>query len=153
MSIDLCRSLQHHHIHRLISLLVSTTTHNSWSLCLSQIQHNKHQLTSMSVSTNKTTHQLIPLPVSITTWYTSAELFFCCYHNTTQEEQMLNRSISAILTGLLYCHLPYRINHHEDLSCFMQLYNTINAQVLAFLSPCDLEWTSRSFKLESNCRV
>ena len=34
-------------------------------------------------------------------------------------------------TGLLHSHLPYLINHHEHLSSFMQLYNTMTAQVLA----------------------
>ena len=44
-----------------------------------------------------------------------------------QEEQMLNRSIFPILTELLHSHLPYIINHHEHLSYFMQLYNTMTA--------------------------
>ena len=34
-------------------------------------------------------------------------------------------------TGL-HSHLPYKINHHEHFSCFMQLYNSMTAQVLAF---------------------
>ena len=65
-----------------------------------------------------------------------------------QEEQMLKRSIFAILTGLLHSHLPYTINHHKHLSSFMQIYNKMIAQVLVFLYPCDLERTSRSFILE-----
>ena len=55
--------------------------------------------------------------------------------------------------GLLHSHLPYIINHKEHLSCFMQLFNRMTAQVLAFPWPCDVEWTSRSFKLESNCSL
>ena len=39
-----------------------------------------------------------------------------------QEEQLLKWSIFPILTGLLYCTLRYRINHHEHLSCFMQVW-------------------------------
>ena len=44
-----------------------------------------------------------------------------------QEEQVLQQSMFAILTGL-----PHIINHHEHLSCFMQLYNTMIAQILPF---------------------
>ena len=33
----------------------------------------------------------------------------------------------------------------------MQPNDRMTAQILALLLPCDLEWTSRSFKLESNC--
>ena len=40
--------------------------------------------------------------------------------------------IHTILKGLLRSHLPYTINHHEHLSCIMQLYNTMTAQVLGF---------------------
>ena len=36
-------------------------------------------------------------------------------------------------TGFLHSHLPYIINHHELLSCFMKLYNRMTAQILAFL--------------------
>ena len=42
--------------------------------------------------------------------------------------------------------------HVEDLSCFMQLYNRMTSQVLAFPWRWDLEWTSRSFR-ESKCQV
>ena len=46
--------------------------------------------------------------------------------------------------------LCYMIDHHEYLSSFMQLYK----RMTAFTVKCDLlEWTSRSFKLKSNCRV
>ena len=58
-------------------------------------------------------------------------------------------------TGLLHSHLLYIrvINHHGHFSCFMQLYNTMTAQVPASLQLNDPEWPSRSFKLESNCTV
>ena len=36
---------------------------------------------------------------------------------------MLKQFIFAVLTGLLHRHLVYINNHHEYLSCFMQLYN------------------------------
>ena len=49
-----------------------------------------------------------------------------------QKEQTLKRTIFAILTGLLHRHLPYTINHHEHLSYFMQVDNTMTAHVLAF---------------------
>ena len=64
-----------------------------------------------------------------------------------QKVQMLKRSIFNVLTGFLHSNLPYIINHHIYLSCFMQLYNRMNAQVLVFLYPCDFELTSRSVKL------
>ena len=31
--------------------------------------------------------------------------------------------------GLLHSHIPYIINHHEHLGCFMQLFNRMNTQV------------------------
>ena len=55
----------------------------------------------------------------------------CVCHKRKQEEQMLIQSIFAILTGLLHGHLPYKINHHQHLSSFMQLYNRRTAQILA----------------------
>ena len=73
--------------------------------------------------------------------------------HTKQERQMLKWSIFAKLAGLIHSHLPYIINTHKHMSCFMQLYNRMTAQGLAFPSPCDLEWTLKSFKLESNSRV
>ena len=35
--------------------------------------------------------------------------------------------------GCLHSHLPYIINHHEHLSCFMQPFNRMTAQVPALL--------------------
>ena len=55
--------------------------------------------------------------------------------------------------GLLHSYLPYIVNHHEHLSCFIKLFSRMTAQVLALPWPCDLGWTSSSFKLESTCRV
>ena len=75
------------------------------------------------------------------------------HKNKKQEEQMLKRSIFARLSGLLGSHLLYIINHDEHLSCFMQLFKRMTAWVPAFLQSCDLEWTSRSFKLEWNCSL
>ena len=34
--------------------------------------------------------------------------------------------------GLLHSHLPYIINYHEHLGSFIQLFNRMTAQVLAF---------------------
>ena len=65
------------------------------------------------------------------------------------EEEMLKRSIFAILAGRRHSYLPYIMNHHEHMSRIMQLYNRMTAQVLGFPYSCDLEWTSRPFKLES----
>ena len=50
-----------------------------------------------------------------------------------QEEQALKRSILAILTGLLWSHLPCQINYCKCLGYFMQLYNRMTTQTLAFL--------------------
>ena len=44
-------------------------------------------------------------------------------YQSRTEEQMLKRSIFAILTGLPLSHFPYIIDHDERSSCFMQLYN------------------------------
>ena len=46
--------------------------------------------------------------------------------------KMLKQSIFTILAGLLHIGLPYKINHHEHLSCFMQLYSTINCTSSTF---------------------
>ena len=70
-----------------------------------------------------------------------------------QEDWMLIWSIFAMITGLLWSHLPHIINHHKHLSYFMQLYNRTITQVPVFLYPCDLEWKSRSFKWKSYWRV
>ena len=56
----------------------------------------------------------------------------CNVSTQTQEEQMLKRPIFAILTGILYSHFPKIINHHDYLSCFMQLYSRMTAQVQTF---------------------
>ena len=49
-----------------------------------------------------------------------------------KKEQMLKRPIVAILTGLLCRNLRYTINHREHLTLYMQLYNRMNVQALAF---------------------
>ena len=62
-------------------------------------------------------------------------------HNTkqtfTQRKQWKTkkskRSIFTILTGLLHSRLPYIIDHHKHLRCFIHLYNRMTTQVLAFL--------------------
>ena len=69
------------------------------------------------------------------------------------KEQMFKWLIFAILTGLLHNHLPFICMLHEHLSSLMWLYSRMTAQILAFLYTCDLKWTSRSLKMESNCRV
>ena len=62
-------------------------------------------------------------------------------HNTkqtfTQRKQWKTkkskRSIFTILTGLFHSRLPYIIDHHKHLRCFIHLYNRMTTQVLAFL--------------------
>ena len=49
-----------------------------------------------------------------------------------EEEQMLKRSIFAILTGFIHSHLSYFTNHHENLSCFTQFYHRMAAQASSF---------------------
>ena len=71
-------------------------------------------------------------------------------HMDKQEEQMLRQSIFATVTGLLWSCVPYIINHCKSLDNFKPLHNRTITQFLAFLSPCDTQWRSRSFKLIPN---
>ena len=75
------------------------------------------------------------------------------YWKMQQEEQMLKWSISAILTGLPHCYLPYLSTITKILSCIMQLYNRMTTQAIALTQSCDLEWTSRASISESNHRL
>ena len=59
---------------------------------------------------------------------------YICYKSHVSHKKTL-----VILTRLLYSHLPYVINYHERLICFMQLYNGMTQQISAFPKPCDLE--------------
>ena len=82
----------------------------------------------------------------------------CIIWQKQYSSQFINRQESKRQSGrranaLLHNHFLYIINYRKHLSCFRKLYNTMTAQVLAFLQPCDLERTPRSFKLESNCTV
>ena len=45
---------------------------------------------------------------------------------------MLKLSIFATRIRLLQSYFPFITNHHENLSCFMQLYKRMTAQVLDF---------------------
>ena len=65
----------------------------------------------------------------------------------------IKQSIFTILTRLLCYHPPYIIYQHRSFGYFMSLYNRMIMQVLAFLSPCILQWKWKSFKLIQNCRV
>ena len=69
-------------------------------------------------------------------------------HNYEHKTRLNAQTIHIHYKGLLHSHLPNTINHHEHLSCFKQLWNTMTAKALASPCPCDLEWTSRSFKLK-----
>ena len=61
------------------------------------------------------------------------------YHTNLSDKTKQNKNKKSTCSnnpyspkGLLHSHLPYIINHHKHLSCFMQLYNRMTAQVLAF---------------------
>ena len=88
------------------------------------------------------THELDLLTPSFTQWIRFQVLkgakgaIHIAGKHTTQEEQMLKRSIFAILTRLLYSHLPYTINNHEHMSCFMQLYNRMTEWQNDFTTEC-----------------
>ena len=69
-----------------------------------------------------------------------------------QEKQMFNWSIFPILTGILWSHLFYILNHRECLGDFMPLHNRVTVQVLAFSEPCDPGWRASPFKVVSICR-
>ena len=70
--------------------------------------------------------------------------------HTTQKRAIAQTNATG-QSGLLQSHLPYIINYHERLSCFMKLHNRLIAHLLTFPWLCDLE--SRSSKVESSCRL
>ena len=70
-----------------------------------------------------------------------------CICSFSHKSKCWKQSVSAIKDFFAVFFLTWQ-THHEQFSCFIQLYNSMTAQVLAFPWPSDLERISRSFQLE-----
>ena len=87
---------------------------------------------------------------------------FACYWTQSKQERIKpfkkkkknNNNNKSRHSNILHSQLPYTINHHEHLTCFMQLYNRMTSKVLAFLWLwANIKVTQTRIKLQSVSRI